>query len=271
MFGGSGQEPEEPDFFFLSGGPYTQGRYSPQLIWANQWSYTNSQALRVRDFVGAGRFEFGVTSNLEADFQFGGRWARYQPEVGPALTDSGSDGLMLGIRYRILKEDFAPFTLTVGPQLIFPPATGRLRSGVGYGVDVTAAKDWGGPIFTAASWNRRTTPSGADPLSPLPQRLTQSSYAIALGLRPFERETSVGTKHDLHLFLEALRTGEDSIEEHGVVAHGSKLLAPGLRFGYVNKSGVLTEVGLSMPIGLDESSAGWGAVLQFQIEMPSVF
>jgi hypothetical protein len=30
-------EPEEPDFFFLTGGPYTQKKYSPQIIWANQW------------------------------------------------------------------------------------------------------------------------------------------------------------------------------------------------------------------------------------------
>ncbi len=33
------EEPEEPDFFFLTGGPYTQ-KNSPQIIWGNQWVWT---------------------------------------------------------------------------------------------------------------------------------------------------------------------------------------------------------------------------------------
>jgi hypothetical protein len=29
------EEPEEPDFFFLTGGPYTQKQNSPQIIWVS--------------------------------------------------------------------------------------------------------------------------------------------------------------------------------------------------------------------------------------------
>ena len=39
-------EPEEPDFFFLTGGPYTQKKSSPQVIWANQWFRSRSGGVR---------------------------------------------------------------------------------------------------------------------------------------------------------------------------------------------------------------------------------
>ncbi|MGH9788771.1 MAG: hypothetical protein ACRD4U_08745, partial [Candidatus Acidiferrales bacterium] len=52
-------EPEEPDFFFLTGGPYTQKKTSPQIIWANQWFRDRSGDVSTRDYVGAGRAEWG--------------------------------------------------------------------------------------------------------------------------------------------------------------------------------------------------------------------
>ena len=55
---------EEPDYFFLTGGPYTQKKNSPQIIWANQWFLT-SGGVRTRAYTGAGRFEWGLTDRWE--------------------------------------------------------------------------------------------------------------------------------------------------------------------------------------------------------------
>ncbi len=63
-------EPEAPDFFFLTGGPDTQKKNSPQIIWARQRFRDRNGASRTRSYLGAGRFEWGLTDNLEADFEF---------------------------------------------------------------------------------------------------------------------------------------------------------------------------------------------------------
>ncbi|MGH9788533.1 MAG: hypothetical protein ACRD4U_07525, partial [Candidatus Acidiferrales bacterium] len=141
-------EPEEPDFFFLTGGPYTQKKTSPQVIWANQWFRDRSGDLSTRAYIGAGRAEWGITDRLEFDFEFGAL-ALKQGEAGlTTFAEHGAADLLFGIRYRLLRESTAPFTLTMGPQVIAPVASRARGLGageVGYAWDIAAAKDWGGP------------------------------------------------------------------------------------------------------------------------------
>ncbi|MFB3906004.1 MAG: hypothetical protein ACE15E_21370 [Acidobacteriota bacterium] len=267
----SGGSPEEPDFFFMTGGPYTQQKHSPQIIWGQQWLSGTTKDRTVKELSGSGRVEFGITDFLEADFEFGLTRAS---EEFPAFTqvETQLDGLMLGTRYRVLREEFAPFTLTIGPQFLIPTSTSRpWETGSGYGVDVTAAKDWGGPIFAAASINWRNTPGvRAIPEGPSAS-LQELAYAFALGLRPLEHATGNDTRHDLHVFLELQTNREDAIEGSEISRSTTVFLAPGTRYGFLNKRGILAEVGVALPIGLDRDAPDWGAILQLQIEAPSLF
>ncbi|RPI26802.1 MAG: hypothetical protein EHM61_10560 [Acidobacteria bacterium] len=268
---GSSQPPEEPDFFFLTGGPYTQQKNSPQLIWAHQWLHSRTASLHLRDLSGAGRVEFGVSDNLEADFEFGATSVR-QEHPTYTLIDTQLDGMMLGARYRILREDFAPLTLTVGPQLLIPTRTSApWETGLGYGVDVTAAKDWGGPVFTAASVNWRNTPGVRPTEAGEPSSLRQVSYAVALGLRPVEAVTRKETKHDLHAFVEMLSTTEDAIDAGEIGTTRHIFAAPGIRYGFTNRAGILAEIGIAFPLGLNREAPNWGTLLQLQIELPGIF
>jgi hypothetical protein len=263
--------PEEPDFFFMTGGPYTQQKHSPQIIWALRWLGRRTEAWDIRDFSAAGRVEFGVTDYLEADFEFGttrtGQESRSQ-----TLLDTRLDGMMLGTRYRLLREDFAPLTLTIGPQLLIPNLTTRpWETGYGYGVDVTAAKDWGGPVFAAASINWRNTPGiRAAPEGPS-SSLQELSYAFALALRPLENVTRNDTKHDLHVSAEIQTARGDEFEGDQISRSSNVFFAPGVRYGFMNRQGILAEVGVAFPIGLNRDAPNWGTFLQLQIEMPSLF
>ncbi len=264
-------EPEEPDFFFLTGGPYTQQKYSPQLIWANQWLQHGS-VTSLQEFSSGARFEFGLTDRLEADFELGTRSTR-QRINGERLVQTELEATLIGARYRVLTEDSSPITLTLGPQVTIPPrATSDLGNRASYGVDLTAAKDWGGPVFAAASANWHVTP-GVRRSEGTSSRvsLDQLSYAVALGFRPLEKTTRSETKHDVHIFVEALRTGEDAIEDQQVTRELHFFLAPGVRYGFLTKSGVLTELGLALPIGLNRASPDWGLLVQFQVELPTLF
>jgi len=264
-------EPEEPDFFFLTGGPYTQQKYSPQLIWANQWLQHGS-VLSLQEFSSGARFEFGLTDRLEADFEFGAHSTR-QDVNGERLVQTELEAALFGARYRILTEDSAPITLTLGPQITIPPSsTSDWGNRASYGVDLTAAKDWGGPVFAAASLNWHVTP-GVRTAKASPDRvsLDHLSLAAALGFRPLEKMTRSETKHDIHVFLEALRTREDAIQDEQVTSESQVFVAPGFRYGFLSKSGVLTELGLSLPIGLNRASPDWGFLVQFQIELPTLF
>lgn len=263
--------PEEPDFFFMTGGPYTQQRHSPQIIWANQWLRSRADGSNIRLLSGAGRVEFGVTDYLEADFEFGGTRTRRE-SLGQILLDNQLDGMMLGARYRILREESAPVTLTVGPQLLIPNDTGRRwETGYGYGIDVTAAKDWGGPVFAATSLNWRNTP-GVRATSDGPSSSLQAlSWALALGLRPLEAVTKNDTKHDLHVFAELQTTRVDDFDSDILSRTTNVLLAPGVRYGFLNKQGILAEIGVAFPVGLNREAPNWGTFLQLQIEMPGLF
>ncbi len=263
--------PEEPDFFFMTSGPYTQQKHSPQIIWAQRWLSSRTQGWNIRELSGAGRVEFGVTDYLEVDFEFGVTRTR-QDSLSQTLLDTELDGMMLGARYRVLREDNAPVTLTIGPQLLIPNHTIRpWETGHGYGVDVTAAKDWGGPVFAVASINWRNTPGVRVTAQGPSSSLQELSYAFALGLRPLETVTRNDTKHDLHVFAEVQTTKEDELEADQISRSASVFLAPGVRYGFLNKRGILAEIGVAFPVGLNREAPDWGTFLQLQIEMPSLF
>ncbi|MBI4466017.1 MAG: hypothetical protein HY656_01145 [Acidobacteria bacterium] len=272
----NGEEPEEPDFFFLVGGPYTQKKSSPQVIWANQWLFDRSRPVRTRDYVGAGRFEWGLTDRLEFDLEFGALASRERALGFTTFSERGADDLLVGVRYRLLREPRFPFTLTTGPQLIAPVASRRRGLGtgeVGYAWDVAAARDWGGPVFFAAAVNLSWRPdvpafpngsgTGFD--------LSALEWGVALGLRPLERPTAGGANHDLHLLLELGGAREDDLEAGRRVRSTPVQFAPGLRYGFLSSSGSLTEIGVSFPVGLTGSAPDWGVIWQMQFELPPLF
>ena len=122
-FGAGGPGPSGADrragragLFFLTGGPYTQQKNSPQIIWASQWIRTGLFTLEGREYAGAGRFEWGLTGRWELDFEFG--VAGFEEKLaGVMLVDeSGAAHVLLGVRYRLLDESLAPFTFTLGGQ-----------------------------------------------------------------------------------------------------------------------------------------------------------
>ncbi len=268
-------EPEEPDFFFLTGGPYTQKKNSPQIIWANQWLLDRSGAARTRDYVGAGRFEWGLTDRWEADFEFGGLAHRESAPNTPTFTARGPDDMMFGVRYRLLRETKFPFTLTTGPQVIAPVASRRrgLGSGeAGYAWDVAAAKDWGGPVFLVASLNLGLTPNVpafADGTGPK-RDLSRVEWSTALGLRALERPAASGGNHDIHVLLEVGGAREDEIEAGQPVRATSLQFAPGVRYGFLSRGGALAEIGVSFPVGLTAAAPDWGVILQVQFELPTL-
>jgi len=273
---GGPEPPEEPDFFFLTGGPYTQKKNSPQIIWANRWFRSAGGGVRVREYVGAGRFEWGLTDNLEADFEFGALAARERLLGATVFSESGADDLMVGVRYRLLNERSAPFTLTTGPQLIAPVASRRRGLGTGktsYAWDTTAAKDWGGPVFLVASLNLSVTPDvPAFPDGTGPRfDLSAVSWATALGWRALERPRADGAHHDIHAFFEFGGAREDEIDSGTRGRSTPVLFSPGLRYGFLSRSGALTEFGIAAPIGLNRSAPDWGLILQIQYEWPSLF
>ena len=269
-------EPEEPDFFFLTGGPYTQKTNSPQIIWANQWLRDVAGSVRARDYVGAGRFEWGLTDRWEADFEFGALARRESAPNTPTGTARGPDDMMLGVRYRLLREPKVPFTLTTGPQVTAPAASRRrgLGSGeVGYAWDVAAAKDWGGPVFLAASVNVGLTPNvPAFPDGSGPEfDLSSVGWGTALGLRALERAAASGAHHDIHVLLEVGGAREDEIDAGRRVRATAVQFAPGARYGFLSRGGALAEIGVSFPVGLTGAAPDWGFILQVQFELASLF
>jgi hypothetical protein len=264
-------EPEEPDFFFLTGGPYTQKKSSPQVIWANQWFRDRAGDVSARGYLGDGRAEWGLADRWEVDFEFGALALRQREAGVTTFAESGAADLLLGVRYRLLREGSAPFTLTTGPQIIFPVAS-RVRGlgtgEMGYAWDITAAKDWGGPVFVAASVNLGLTPDvAAFPDGSGPEYdLASVEWGTALGVRALERPSS-GAHHDLHALFEVGGVRADSIDAGTRTQTTEVFFSPGLRYGYLSRWGSLSEVGVAFPIGLTGASADWGVILQVQFEL----
>ncbi|MCI0402823.1 MAG: hypothetical protein L0212_04790 [Acidobacteria bacterium] len=264
-------EPEEPDFFFLTGGPYTQKKSSPQVIWANQWFRSRSGEVSTRDYFGAGRAEWGITDRWEVDFEFGALALKERVAGVTTFAEHGAADLLVGVRYRLLREGSAPFTLTTGPQVIFPasPAERELGTGeVGYAWDVAAAKDWGGPVFLVASLNFGLTPdvpAFADGSGPQFD-LSSVEWSTALGVRALERPSG-DAHHDVHVLFELGGTRADDIDAGTRVRATELQFSPGFRYGYLSGWGSLTEIGVAFPVGLTRDSPDWGVILQVQFEL----
>ncbi len=268
-------EPEEPDFFFLTGGPYTQKKHSPQIIWANQWFRDLSAGVRSRDYIGAGRAEWGFTDRWEFDLEFGALALKERTAGVTTFAEHGADDLLVGVRYRLLRENSAPFTLTMGPQIIAPVASRRRGLGtgeVGYAWDIAAAKDWGGPVFVAASLKLRLTPDvPAFPDGSGPEfDLSSIEWSLALGWRALERPAG-GVNHDIHVLFELGGARADDIDAGTRVRSTELQFSPGVRYGYLSRGGKLAEVGLAFPVGLTGAAPDWGVILQLQFELPSLF
>lgn len=271
-------EPEEPDFAFLAGGPYTQKKNSIQFIFPSQWGRRSSglggSILQHAEFGTLLRTEWGLTDRWELDVIMSAEGER--DHLGSRTINSTfslSDSVV-GARYRLLRECSAPFTLAMGPQVIIP--TGSLLQGSGFDTpgfawDVATAKDWRGPVFLYTSLNYAIFPSVNDPVrgSRRHFNLQNVFYAAALGLRPVEKDRGT-SHHDLHAFLEYGVGREDGLEagptETNKVSDVVMVFAPGIRYGFLTRSKKLFEVGISIPLGLNSNTPRGGVIVQFQFE-----
>jgi len=272
------QEPEEPDFAFIAGGPYTQRKNSIQSISASQYGRRRSNlggsTLEHAEFGTLLRTEWGLTDRWELDFIVPAEGGR--DRIGPVRLDSSFalGDSVLGTRYRLLQESRAPLTLTMGPQLIIP--TGSVASGTSFGQtgvawDMSAAKDWGGPVFLYTSLNYSIFPSVR-----LPRAAARTAFPLhnifwgtALGLRPLEKDHG-SSHHDLHAFLEfgvgieQDLTGDSTAVRRVTDVH--TLISPGIRYGLLKHNDDLYELGVSFPVGLDRGTPRYGIILQLQFE-----
>lgn len=271
-------EPEEPDFAFITGGPYTQKKHSIQFIFPTQFGRRRSNlggsTLEHAEFGTLLRTEWGLTDRLELDaiVPAEGMWDR----LGDATLDSNfalADAVV-GVRYRLLREPSAPFTLTMGPQVVFPSGSSARGTGfgkVGCAWDLAAAKDWRGAVFLYTSLNYAFFPSVRDPGSTSPQafHLHHIFGGTALGLRPLEKNHG-SSHHDLHLFFEfgvGLEQGLDrSLPLTRKISDLHAMVSPGIRYGLLTHRKDLYEVGLSFPLGLDRGTPRYGVILQLQFE-----
>ena len=270
-------EPEEPDYAFIAGGPYTQKKNSPQFIFPTQWgrrtSNVGGSVLKHAEFGALFRTEWGLTDRWELDVIFSAEGERdflgTRRETSTfALADS-----VLGVRYRFLQESSSPLILTMGPQLILP--TGSFLSGTGfekpgYAWDVAAAKDWGGPVFVFSSLNYAVFPRVRAVGSGSNQRfnLQEIFFASALGVRPLEKDLGPN-HHDIHLFFEYGVGREEGLETDGPIRKASDVVsvfAPGIRYGVLTRRQRLFEIGVSIPIGLNRNTPRAGIIFQIQFE-----
>jgi len=272
-------EPEEPDFAFIAGGPYTQLKNSIQIIHQSGYStrcFPVSGGHRNEDgFLFFLRTEWGITDRLELDVITPGSGSRVRLNGSSVSRELGFNDAIIGVRYRLLSEETARFTLTAGPQVILP--TGSVRRGTGNGSpgvawDVAAAKDWGGPVFLYSSLNYKVLPSADDPTPASAKQFTLHGlqWATALVFRPLERPLASGENRDLHAFFEAGGSWSHEVEPGAMV--GSRqgkllwLVSPGLRYGFLTARKTLVEIGVAAPIGLGPNGPKRGLIVQFQFE-----
>jgi len=271
----SEDEPEEPDFAFIAGGPYTQKKNSIQVIFPTQFGRRRSNlggsTLEHAEFGTLLRTEWGLTDRLELDVIFSAEGERdFLGERKVHSTFALSDSVA-GIRYRLLREPSAPLTITMGPQLILP--TGSFASGtgfesVGYAWDLSTAKDWGGPEFLYSSMNYAFFPTVHAPGSTRRFNLQNVFWGSALCLRPLEMDRGPN-HHDVHVFLEYGLGREEGLETDGPICKAAgtvSLFAPGIRYGFLTRTKKLLEIGVSFPIGLNHNTPRGGVIVQLQFE-----
>ncbi len=270
--------PEEPDYAFIAGGPYTQKKQSIQFIFPGQWGRRRTALGNATlDHVEVGtllRTEWGLTDRWELDIIFAADGSRDRLGGATLSSDFALSDTVLGARYRLLDESSAPLTLTLGPQVVIPSGSALRGTGyqrTGYALDLAAAKDWGGPAFLYSSLNYAYFPSvnGGSPTSSGSRNLQNVFAAAALGLRPLER--SHGTSHhDIHAFLEVGVGREEGLQNGSTglakVSTVQALFAPGVRYGVLTRTKKLFEIGVSFPIGLNQDTPRGGIILQIQFE-----
>jgi hypothetical protein len=268
-------EPEEPDFAFVAGGPYTQKRNSIQLIFPTQWGRRTSQlsggTLQHAEFGTLLRTEWGLTDRWELDVIFAAEGERDFLGTRRVNSTFAFSDSVVGIRYRLFQESSAPLTLAMGPQVILPRGSFLSGSGfenTGYAWDLATAKDWGGPVFLYSSLNYSFFPSVRAPGVARHFNLHNLFWGSALGLRPLERARG-SNHHDVHLFFEYGLGREEGLVTDGPIRKAAdtvSLFAPGIRYGFLTGTKRLIEVGVSFPIGLNENTPRGGVILQVQFE-----
>ena len=268
------EAPEEPDYAFFTGSPYTQAKDSIQLILGNIFSRNGVLGGNQKLLTHSLRTEWGFTDNLETDVivQYVNQWTK---SGGSTVGQNGFGDTTFGVRYRFLREESSPITLTFGPQVLIP--TGDVEGGLsngsfGFAWDLTMARDWSKRFFNYASFNYSTTPNVTDPTAGSTREfvLNNINWGLAPAFRLFEKEGSRGGHYCLHLFTEWAGTVSQSVMVGTTVGQkvtaATTLFSPGLRFGYLNKEETLIEIGLAAPVGLTQEAPDWGLFLQTQFE-----
>lgn len=104
----SSEEPEEPDFAFLAGGPYTQKAKSIQFISPTRWEWRRGHGQAEQALATLLRFECGITDRLELDVIANGQGLRVRQGPSPLFSFFTRSDTVVGIRYRLLDESSAP-------------------------------------------------------------------------------------------------------------------------------------------------------------------
>ena len=272
-------QPEEPDFAFITGGPYTQKKNSPQFIFPSAWGSRRSNVgggifhLQHAEFGTLLRTEYGLTDRWELDVIFSAEGERHRLGQQQLASTFALADTVVGARYRLLQESSAPITLTMGPQFIIPTGSfpsGTGNSAMGYAWDVAAAKDWGGPVFMYASANYSFFPSVRPEVAGAPRHFPLHNIfgATALVFRPLEKDRGPN-HHDIHLFFEYGLGREEGLELDTSIRKTATTLsvfAPGIRYGILTKTAKLIEFGVSFPIGLNQATPRGGIIVQLQFE-----
>jgi hypothetical protein len=273
-------EPEEPDFAFIAGSAYLQGKNSIQFI--HQTAYGTRRFLQPDgsrrnedEFLFFQRVEYGLTDRFELDFVLPAAGSRTRLNGRTITSDYAlADGLV-GVRYQFLSEGKAPIALAMGPQVRFP--SGNMGKGTGTGStgfawDVAASKDFRGPLFLYTTLNYHATPWAADTTPGSPRRflLHGADWAVALGVQAIERRTR-GYKHDFHLFLEGGGAWEQEVQPGpaAAVRRGklSWVFSPGMRYGVLTSRRTLLEIGVATPVGLGPNGPKRSIAIQLQYEI----
>ena len=274
------EEPEEPDFAFLAGSAYLQGKNSMQFI--HQTAYGTRRFVgpdgsrrNEDEFLFFQRVEYGLTDRWELDFVLPAAGSRTRLN-GRTISSNYAlaDGLV-GVRYQFLTEGKAPFALAMGPQVIFPSGSVRHGTGndsAGFAWDVAASKDWRGPLFLYTTFNYHAFPSAAEPTPASARRfrLQGVAWATALGIQAVERP-SRGSRQDLHLLLEGGGAWDQEVEPGALIGERrgklSWAVSPGIRYGFLTSRRTLVEIGIAAPIRLGPNGPKHGIIIQFQYEV----
>jgi hypothetical protein len=274
------EEPEEPDFAFIAGSAYLQGKNSMQFIHqtafgTRRFTEPGGNRRSEDEFLFFQRVEYGLTDRWEFDFVLPAAGSRTRIDGRTVMSNYAiADGLV-GMRYQFLSEGRARVALAMGPQVIFPSGSVRRGTGngsTGYAWDMAASKDWRGPLFLYTTFNYHVFPWAADTTPGSPRRflLQGAAWATALGIQAVERPLR-GRKHDLHVLLEAGGAWDQEVEPGATIGQRRGKLfwavSPGVRYGFMTSRRTLAEIGVALPLGLGPNGPKHSIIIQFQYEI----